>query len=210
MTVPLVILAAFSFYGWWGEFPEKFFRAPAYLESFPETASVEHTYWPGGEAPGDFHAGHGPGWFHAVAMVLGLIGIGVGVSLFWSGRRDEKTRILPKGVHDLALNKYFMDEMYLDGFVANANRVSDACDWVDRNVVDGVVNTSGKGGVVLADVSGDADQIVVDGAVNLTADVAQGAGAVVATAQTGRIRNYLAAAIGVTALAVVILVFVIG
>jgi NADH-quinone oxidoreductase subunit L len=216
MTVPLVILAAISFSPWWTGsdenpgFADKFFRAPAYLASFPETHSVEHTYWAGGVAPEHFHEGHGPGWFHAVAMALGLIGIGVGVSLFWSGKRDEKTRVLPKGVHELALNKYFMDEMYLDGFVANANRVSDACDWIDRNVVDGIVNTSGKGGVVLADVSGDADQIVVDGAVNLTADVAQGAGAVVATAQTGRIRNYLAAAIGVTALAVVILVFVIG
>ena len=44
----------------------------------------------------------------------------------------------------------------------------------------------------------------MDGAVNLTADVTQGAGAVASAGQTGRLRNYLAAALGVTALIVVV------
>ena len=104
--------------------------------------------------------------------------------------------------------KYYLDEMYLDGVVATADRVADSSRWADDKIVDGLVNLVGAGGVLVADVSGDADQVVVDGAVNLTADLTQGAGAVAATAQTGRIRNYLAAAIGVTAVVVVLLLII--
>ena len=61
----------------------------------------------------------------------------------------------------------------------------------------------------VSDVSGDHDQIIIDGAVNLAADMTEGVGAVAASAQTGRIRNYLAAAVGVTAVVIVLLVFII-
>ena len=43
------------------------------------------------------------------------------------------------------------------------------------------------------------------GAVNLTADAAQGAGGALSTAQTGRVRNYVAAALGLTAVAVALI-----
>jgi hypothetical protein len=92
--------------------------------------------------------------------------------------------------------------------VAAGDSISRNSAWVDANVVDGAVNLSGAESRFVGDASGDADQVVVDGAVNLAADVAEGAGAMVATAQTGRIRNYLAAALGLTALAVVLIVFV--
>ena len=151
-----------------------------------------------------------PGWFKTLTLLLGIAGIGAGLALFISGRRDEKSRLLPGGLHKLADGKFYMDEMYLDGFVAGANKASDVCNWTDFKVVDGAVNGAGTSGVFLSDVSGDADQVVVDGAVNLAADVAEGAGAVVSTAQTGRVRNYLTAAIGVTAAAVLVLVFLIG
>jgi len=63
-------------------------------------------------------------------------------------------------------------------------------------------SADGIAGVLLGDVSGDVDQVVVDGAVHVTADIAQGAGAAVSAAQSGRIRNYLAGAVGVTAVVV--------
>ncbi len=210
MTVPLIILAALSLSVFYDGFADKFYRTPAYAAEFPITETNTHAYWTTGQRPDDFHEGHGPSWFHTVAMLMGVIGLGVGGAIFMSGKRNEKTRLLPSGLHDLAAGKYYMDELYLDGFVASANRLADGCTWVDDNIVDGLVNTSGKGGLVLGVVSADADQLVVDGAVNLTAAATQGAGAVASTAQSGRVRNYLAAALGVTAVAVVLLVFVIG
>jgi len=138
----------------------------------------------------------------------GALGLGLGVAAFVSGRRDEKARLLPGPLHDLSVHKFYMDEMYLDGVVAAGNALSKDSAWIDAKVVDGAVNVSGAVSLFLGDASGDADQLIVDGAVNLTADTAEGAGALVATAQTGRIRNYLAAAIGLTAVVVVLIVFV--
>jgi NADH-quinone oxidoreductase subunit L len=202
MTLPLVVLALLSVGPLYSGFAEQFFSTPSYHADFPQTPQVEHAYLaPGAHA----HEHHHPGWFTALAWSLGAIGIAVGVALFRSGRRDHTSKLLPGKVHDLAAAKYYMDEMYLDGFVHAANRVSDVSAWTDAKVVDGAVNVSGAAGLFLGDVSGDADQVVVDGAVNLTADLAQGAGAAVSAGQTGRIRNYLAAAIGATALLVVIL-----
>jgi len=205
MLVPLVILAAFTPWLFWGGFPEKFFGTPAYYESHPATESVEEAYIePNGHAPEHHH----PWYFMLLAYTTGALGLGLGVAAFASGRRDEKSRLLPGPLHDLSVHKFHMDEMYLDGVVAAGNAMSDNSAWIDAHVVDGAVNVSGAVGLLLGDASGDADQVIVDGAVNLTADVAEGAGAMVATAQTGRIRNYLAAAIGLTAIAVVLIVFV--
>jgi hypothetical protein len=199
-----VLLAALSIGPIFAGFNEKFFRTPAYHEAHPRAEHVEKAYLaPGAPVPHEDH----PWWFSALALSLGGAGILFGASLFASGRRDEKSRLLPAGLHDLAAAKYYMDEMYLDGVVAGANRMSEVSSWTDARVVDGLVNVSGAATLLLGDVSGDADHIVVDGAVNLTADLAQGAGAAVATVQTGRIRNYLATALGVAAVVIAVLVF---
>jgi NADH-quinone oxidoreductase subunit L len=203
MTVPLLILAAFSVWFVWNGFNEKFFRTPSYYESFPEAS--HHAYVaPGAEVP---HEHHSP-LFTICAIGVAAGGLLTGFAVFRSGRRDHETRLLPPRLHDLAKGKYFIDEFYLDGVVGMFNRVSSVCAATDGSVVDGTVNAVGKGGLFVGDVSGDADQVVVDGAVNLTADVTQGAGALASAAQTGRVRNYLGAAIGITAVAVFVLLLV--
>jgi len=205
MTVPLVVLALFTPWLIWIGFAPKFFGTPAYFASHPDLPHVAAAYIaPGAEEPHHLH----PLFFTVLAYVTGFAGIAVGVALFRSGKRDEKSQLLPGALHDLSLHKFYMDEMYLDGFVAAGNSISDNCARFDADVVDGAVNVSGAVSLFLGDASGDADQVIVDGAVNLTADAAEGAGAVVATAQSGRIRNYLAMAIGVTAAVVALLVFV--
>ena len=209
IVVPLVVLALLSFGVIFeaGHFSEQFFRTPAYLSSYPDTEAVRHAYvQPGAAVPHPHH----PWWFKALAYSLGAAGIGLGIWLFKSGKRDEKSRLLPGQLHDLAEGKFSMDEMYLDGFVAGANRMSNACAGFDGAAVDGVANAIGKGGLFLGDVSGDVDNVVVDGAANLVSDVAQGAGAVGAAAHTGRVRNYLAMALGATAIAIVVLLFTTG
>ena len=209
IVLPLVILALLSFGVIFtaGDFSEQFFRTPAYLSSYPDTEAVRHAYvQPGAKMP---HPDH-PWWFTALASSLGIAGIALGIALFRRGKRDEKSRLLPGQLHDLAEGKFYMDDMYLDAFVAGANRMSDACAGFDNGAVDGVANGVGKGGLFLGDVSGDVDNVVVDGAANLVSDVAQGAGAVGAAAQTGRVRNYLAMALGATAIAVVVLLFTTG
>ncbi|MHC4339881.1 MAG: NADH-quinone oxidoreductase subunit L [Planctomycetota bacterium] len=200
MTVPLVILAVLSFGVFYmGDFADHYFRTPGYLAEYPETAEVGRAYVQAGIEPE--HHLH-PWWFTLMALTLGFVGIGVGLALFKSGKRDQDSVILPRRLHDFAKAKYYMDELYLNVVVEGANQVSEVCRVVDDNGVDGLVNAVGEGGLLVGDVSGDADELVVDGAVNLTADVAQGAGAVVSTAQTGKLRNYLATALGITAVVI--------
>jgi len=206
MTVPLIILAAFSFWLVWDGFADDFYRTPAYYDAHPAVVNAGEAYVAPGGKP--VHHDH-PWWFTALALSLGFVGIGVGIWLFRRGKRDEKSVLLPRGLHDLAKAKYYMDEMYLDGVVAGTHSVSRNAMWFDNNVVDGAVNGTGAAGVFVSDVSGDHDQIIIDGAVNLAADMTEGVGAVAASAQTGRIRNYLAAAVGVTAVVIVLLVFII-
>jgi NADH-quinone oxidoreductase subunit L len=205
MVAPLVILALFTPWVIWGGFETDFFGTPAYLASYPDAEHVQAAYIaPGGHPP---HHDH-PLFFQVLAYATGFAGIALGVIAFRSGQRDEKSRLLPGPLHDLSAHKFYLDEMYLDGVVAAGNALSDRSAFVDANVVDGAVNVSGALSLLVSDASGDADQVIVDGAVNLTADTAEGAGAMVATAQTGRIRNYLAAAMGLTAVVVVLIVFV--
>jgi len=205
MTLPLVILALFTPFFLWGGFAEDFFGTPAFYDAHPDVEHVRAAYIaPGGGAP---HHDH-PLYFTVLAYLTGIAGIALGVLAFRSGRRDHASRLLPGPLHDLSLSKFHMDEMYMDGVVAAGNALSRDSAWIDAHVVDGAVNVSGAVSLFVGDASGDADQVIVDGAVNLAADAAQGAGAVVATAQSGKIRNYLAAAIGLTAVAVVLIVFV--
>jgi NADH-quinone oxidoreductase subunit L len=205
MIAPLVILAGFTPWLFWGGFAEDFFGTPAYYDVHPDFEHVQAAYIaPDGHAP---HHDH-PWYFQLLAYTTGGLGLGLGIALFMSGRRDEKSRLLPGPLHELSQSKFHMDEMYMDGVVAAGNSLSERCSWIDANVVDGAVNVSGAASLFVGDASGDVDQVIVDGAVNLAGDMAEGAGAAVATAQSGRIRNYLAAAIGLTAIAVALIVFV--
>jgi NADH-quinone oxidoreductase subunit L len=199
MTLPLVILAVLSIGIYFG-FADSFFRTPAFWSSFPETASNAGAYWDPAVATHE-HAHHGM-LFKMLAFGIAPLGILIGLVLFKSGKRDQSSRVIPAPLHDFAENKAYMDDLYMDGVVPSFDRVAESSRWVDENIVDGMVNLTGKGGLLLGDISGDADSVIVDGAVQLTADIAQGAGAVVSTAQTGRVRNYLAGAVGVTAVVV--------
>ncbi len=206
MTLPLVILAALSFGPLFSltdpGFAGKFFATPAYRAQYPETIYTKHAYIDAGEEWTEPEHGF---WFIFGAVGVGFAGIALGWWLFRSGERDQDTQLLPGRLHALAKSKFHLDEFYLGGFIESWNKISDATARTDASVVDGAVNAVGHGGVVVADVSGDVDQIVVDGAVNLTADLAEGAGAVASAAQTGRLRNYLGMAVGVTAVVLLLL-----
>jgi len=199
MTVPLVILAVLSLGIYFG-FADRFFRTPAFWSLFPDTASNAGAYWDPAAGAHE-HAEHGT-LFKALAFTIAPLGILIGFLLFGRGKRDQSSRVLPGPLHDFAENKAYFDDLYMDGVVPAFDTAADSCRWADEKIVDGIVNGTGKGGLLIGDFSGDADQVVVDGAVHVTADLAQGAGAAVAAAQSGRIRNYLAGAVGVTAVVV--------
>jgi NADH-quinone oxidoreductase subunit L len=93
-------------------------------------------------------------------------------------------------VHRMLSNRYWIDNAYnavaYKGYYAMAR----GWDWFDRNVVDGVVNAAGKGGILVAKVSDRFDRRAIDGTVNAISLRAVRGGAVLRTGQTGKVQNY--------------------
>jgi NADH-quinone oxidoreductase subunit L len=94
------------------------------------------------------------------------------------------------GAHRLLFNKYYVDEAYdatvIDGTLASARGL-----WaVDRGVVDGAVNGTGKLTVITSWLSGLTDRSVVDGLVNAVARAMEEASFSFRRLQTGLVQNY--------------------
>jgi proton-translocating NADH-quinone oxidoreductase chain L len=123
-----------------------------------------------------------------------LVGIGLGVIIYWNGYAiaGPLTKFPPVNYVRIWLyRRMYFDEFYFSVFVAIVMALSWLSATFDRYIIDGIVN--GVGGVVKrgAFLAGWNDKYVVDGAVNGVATLTQGLGAAVRAPQTGRIRMYV-------------------
>ncbi len=85
-------------------------------------------------------------WMVAASTVIALAGIGLASVLYLrrsAANKDPLESIKP--VHMLLSRKYFVDELYEDVIVRRSfhNGIARVVDWVDRVVVDGVVDAIG-------------------------------------------------------------------
>jgi NADH-quinone oxidoreductase subunit L len=94
------------------------------------------------------------------------------------------------GAHRVLSNKYYVDELY-DATVISGTMASGRGLWaVDRGVVDGAVNGTGRATIVGSWFSGLTDRTVVDGLVNLVGWVVQESSHIFRRLQTGLVQNY--------------------
>jgi NADH-quinone oxidoreductase subunit L len=107
-------------------------------------------------------------------------------------------------VYRTVFNKYYVDEFYQATVVRFTMFLVAVSDWIDRNIVDGLVNLVGAVGRALGFLAGAVDLRGVDGAVNGTAQSFLVSGAQVRKIQTGRLRSYLLAGMAGTLVLVVI------
>jgi NADH-quinone oxidoreductase subunit L len=135
---------------------------------------------------------------HAMELVLMAFSVAIGVlGIFLAYRfyvRDpsisERLAARFAGAHRVLTNKYYVDEAY-DATVIRGTMGSARGLWsVDRNVVDGAVNGTGKLTVITSWLSGLTDRSVVDGLVNAVARVIQEASFTFRRLQTGLVQNY--------------------
>jgi NADH-quinone oxidoreductase subunit L len=123
-----------------------------------------------------------------------LVAIG-GIALahrFFIARPETAERLALQwsGAHRTLLNKYYVDELY-DATVISGTMSSARGLWtVDRNVVDGVVNGSGRFTIISSWFSGLTDRTVVDGLVNLVGWIVQESSHAFRRLQTGLVQNY--------------------
>jgi len=82
-----------------------------------------------------------------VSTVLAVAGLSLGAVLYLRRQREGKRELLKavKPVHTLLSKKYYVDALYEDAVVRRMfyAKFARAVDWLDRNVVDGIVDTIG-------------------------------------------------------------------
>jgi len=183
MTVPLMILAVLAAVGGFVGIPELF--ATNQIHHF-----LNEVFVGSGAMHLEHAAEHGGHHAHA-ALEIGLMVVSVVVALtgilvahhFYRRRPEVPARLAERfaGIHKLVYNKYFVDELY-EKIIINPLRA--LCNFF-YNI---------------------GDSLLVEGAVNGSARLVDGIGAIVRLLQTGSVRHYL---LGMLAGAVVMIFLVI-
>ena len=136
----------------------------------------------------------------STGLELGLMGFSVliaaiGIGLAWkfyiaSPEVSEWMAERFAGAHRLLSHRYYVDELYDATIIAATWKSARGLWTVDRNVVDGAVNGTGRLTIISSWLSGLTDKRVVDGLVNLVGWIVQEGSHVSRRLQTGLVQNY--------------------
>jgi len=130
-----------------------------------------------------------------LATVVAVAGIGLGYVFFY--KRDWRVDILNSPfawMYRFAQNKYYLDDFYLNGVVRPVQYpISRGTYWVDRKIIDGLVNGVALGTLATARPTyAVIDQQIVDFAVNGAAGLTGSTGGLLRYIQSGNIQRYAA------------------
>jgi len=192
MTTPLVILAIFSVgvaWGWPPHDPEHSWLGQQ-LHHYSQPAAVDV----------DFKASHellhGTPSYHTMVGMLALAVVAIGVAfalvLYYYNVLDpnEAVEQFP-GVHKFLLHKWYFDELYSALLVRPGLIFAHWCSGFDTIVINGFVHLVAKWNMFVSYVSGLFDKGIIDGSVNLLADVSYSVGNWLRNVQTGYLRSYV-------------------
>jgi NADH-quinone oxidoreductase subunit L len=205
MTVPLIVLAVFSFGVAWGSPPWD--AEASYLGKIlhsSEPAAVGADFKPVEKLLDD-----PGGWVNPVAGLIALLAAALGAliaALVYYYRKFDpgETKEQFGSLYRLFDRKWYFDELYSAALVRPALVVSHWCRNFDTRVIDWIIDNTAKLAVWVSKLDGRIDNGVVDGLVNVTADATFSIGKRLRRIQTGYIRNYILflvlAAIGIFAL----------
>src|SRR5437773_1253689 len=112
-------------------------------------------------------------WSHylleGTALGVAVLGIALAWSIYATKRIPAERFTATRGgafLHRMLARRYWIDDVY-DAFGRNVVvGLARGLDWFDRNVIDGIVNAVGRGGMRVAVQSDVFDRRVIDGAVN--------------------------------------------
>jgi NADH-quinone oxidoreductase subunit L len=143
MTIPLIIFAVLSFFGFYSLNP--FDAASGWIfKALPRPESVvpEAVRAASGKIFGEaLHHAHYP------AMALSLIVAGLGIltaflTYRWKKINADAVAEKLNPVYKFFLNKWYFDELYDKVFVAGTHAVTRILRWFDNNIIDGFVNST--------------------------------------------------------------------
>ena len=128
-----------------------------------------------------------------LSTVIALVGIGMAYLFYILNNKILPQKVRGKfGVlYKIVYNKYYVDEIYGFLFINPVIRLAKAAFKFDAGIIDGAVNASAKGVVILSRIKAWIDRYIVDGAVNMTAQAVGWSSAVLRRVQTGYVQTYL-------------------
>src|SRR5262249_36704419 len=219
MTFPLMALAVGAIVAGFVGIPAAIGGGNAiehFLEPSFTAAHVEGHAEPAAE-PGAAHAAEGEAHpsrnvelgLMAFSVLIAIAGIALAYRFYVTKPEiSEHLAMRWAGAHRLLSNKYYVDELYGATIIAATFNAARGLWTVDRTVVDGAVNGTGKLTVVSSWFSGLTDRTVVDGLVNLVGWIIQELSHAFRRLQTGLVQNYaLLMLFGIFAFVSIYLVF---
>jgi NADH-quinone oxidoreductase subunit L len=206
MTVPLVVLAAGSIAGGWVGIPRVIsLGLPNVFERWLEPALPRLAGAPGvegtpgaAEAAGAHVAARIAAGLEirlmALSLALAVGGMALGW-LFYERRPEIPGWIAARArfVYRLVFNAYYVDALYGKIVLAPYGWLCRAAAWLDRWVVDGVVNAAGWLTLGTSYGSAGFDTFVVDGLVNVTGRAVRAGSRALRVVQTGVVQSYATA-----------------
>lgn len=189
MTGVLMILAGLSIIGGWvgwptvlgGGFPTRFQHW------------LEPILLPLGEHHWHFHEGHVSTELILMAVSVAIAATGIFLAYLKYGRDTAWTGEAPRFpfLNGVLSNKYYVDELYNATAIRATLVFSTFLWWVDRNIIDGIVNLTRHIAVYpMGHGSSLFDRFIVDGAVNGVASTARGGSRMLRRMQSGFVQNY--------------------
>ena len=129
----------------------------------------------------------------AASLGVSVLGILLAWSVYATKRIPAERFTATPGrafVHKMLSHRYWIDDTYdaLGAKVVYA--FARASDWFDRNVIDGIVNAVGRGGMVSATATDVFDRQIVDGAVNALSLETVRTSWRLRQSQTGQVQSY--------------------
>lgn len=196
MTVPLMVLAALSFFIFFSFNPISASQGWFFENvSYPAVAVPEEVASTETEAfVEEIHHQHN------LAMILsvGISGLGIllaFVTYYWRKISADAFEQALKPLHTFLYKKWYFDELYDATAVAATVGTAKILAWFDAVIIDGIVNGAAWVTKLGSIVSGKFDSYVVDGLVNFTAYFAGLVGLTLRKIQTGKVQTYMIFAI---------------
>jgi len=190
MLVPLEVLAVLSIIGGYVGLPHVL-GGGAWFSRFLETSVGSH----------EMHLAAGTEVFLMIVSVGAALAAIYAARTIYVKRRGEPARRFAerfKALYRIVSRKYYVDEAYGKVFIGGVFAAGRAADWVDRHIIDGLVDGAAGLARCVSRLAIFFDEGVVDGAVNGVGRIHLAASSFLRRLQTGYLYNYaLAVVLGV-------------
>jgi NADH-quinone oxidoreductase subunit L len=191
MTIPLLLIAPFAVaLGWFG-IPASFPLIGGLVPNFIEHVLEPYIHYMGFEVA---HPAFSP-IVLLVSLAVALGGLAAGWFVYRKGLPEGEIDPMRRWLGPLwwAMHrKFWVDELYDYTIVPFTRGLAKFSYWVDDLwIIDPIINAIGRATVAIARFCGEVDRYVVDGVVNLTGKVSMSLGAVLRNAQNGQVQVYL-------------------